>query len=36
MGLMFLGTWVAGTLFYLGGYLYAPVRNVEHDIPDAV
>jgi len=36
MGLMFLFTCIGGTLVCLSGYLYAPLRNVESDMPDAV
>jgi MFS transporter, DHA3 family, macrolide efflux protein len=36
MGLMFMITWALGTLFCLSGYLSAPVRNVEQDLPDAL
>jgi hypothetical protein len=35
MGLMFVFTCIAGTLICLAGYLYAPLRNVEADLPDA-
>jgi MFS transporter, DHA3 family, macrolide efflux protein len=36
MGLMFIATWILGTLFCLSGYLSPAVRNVETDLPDAV
>ncbi len=35
MGLMFTLTCISGTLICLAGYLYAPLRNVEDDLPDA-
>ncbi len=35
MGLMFLFTSLGGVLVCLGGYLFAPLRNVEADMPDA-
>lgn len=34
MGLMFVGTWLAGTILSLSGYIFASVRNVEEDLPD--
>jgi len=36
MGAMFVITWLAGTLVCLGGYLFAPLRNVEEELPDMV
>jgi hypothetical protein len=34
MGLMFVGTFILGTSFCFGGYLFSAVRNVERDLPD--
>jgi predicted MFS family arabinose efflux permease len=36
MGLMFIITWILGTLFCLSGYLSKSVRNVETDLPDVI
>lgn len=36
MGLMFMFTWILGTGFCLSGYLSAPIRNVELELPDVV
>jgi DHA3 family macrolide efflux protein-like MFS transporter len=35
MAVMFLFTATLGTVTCLGGYLFAPLRNVERDLPDA-
>lgn len=34
MGLMFVITWALGMIIAFGGYAFAPLRNVERDLPD--
>lgn len=34
MGLMFVITWALGMVIAFGGYFFAPLRNVERDLPD--
>jgi hypothetical protein len=34
MAVMFLGTWLLGTLISLAGYLWRPLRELDTDLPD--